>query len=109
MFPDTDGIAGELQGFILRNGEAEPIRNTFGNRCPAIAIKCRGKIEKLTAAQGTEAGVQMVETTVDKLKRNNFSVKMLTEDREDPDVRSLSISTEPIVREAQEIACPLKI
>ena len=96
MFPDTDGIAGEAQGFIFWDGETELVRNTFGNRCLGIDIECRGEIEELAAAQGTEAGIQMIEAAVDKFEGNDFSVKTLTKDREDADIRSLSIATEPV-------------
>ncbi len=109
VFPDTDGIAGEFQGFVDRNSEAQLVRNTFCNRCPAITIECRGEIQKLAAAQGAEASIQMVEAAIDEFERNNFSVKMRTEDREDADIRSLSISAEPVFREAQEIPRALKM
>ena len=109
VFLDTDGIAGEFQGFVSRDGEAQLVRNTFCNRCPAIAIECSGKIKKLAAAQGAKASIQMIEAAIDEFERNNFSVKTLTEDREDADIRSLSISAEPVFREAQEIPRAFKM
>ena len=95
-FPTQTALQANCQGFIFRNGKTQLVRNTFCNRCLAIAIKCSGEIEELAAAQGTEAGIQMIEAAVDKFEGNDFSVKMLTEDREDADIRSLSISTEPV-------------
>lgn len=109
VFPDTDGIAGELQGFIFRNRETQLVRNTFCNRRLAIAIKGCGEIEELAAAQGTETGVQMVEAAIDEFERNNFSVKMVAQDREHANIRSLPISAEPVFREAQEIPCSFKV
>ena len=50
MFPDADGIAGELQGFSFRNGETESTGNTFGNGRLAVGIERAWKIEKLSAA-----------------------------------------------------------
>lgn len=96
VLPDTNGIAGELQGVLFWNGETQPVGNPFGDRRLAIAIKRCGEIEELAAAQGAEAGIQMIEPAVNKFEGNDFSVKTLTQDREDADIRALSISTEPV-------------
>ncbi|MDH5348194.1 MAG: hypothetical protein OEW13_09855, partial [Nitrospira sp.] len=74
MFPNADGIAGELQGFIFGNSQTEPIRNAFGNGHLSVRIERFGKIEKFAAAQRTQAGVQVVKTAVDQFEGDDLSV-----------------------------------
>lgn len=108
MFADADGIAGEPQRFILGDGEAEPIGNTVGDGRLAVRIKCGWEIQQLTAIQGTETGIKMVEMIVHKLKGDNLSVKPLTENREGTDIGSLSIAAEPDIRKTQQVSGSFK-
>ena len=103
MFSDADGITGEPQCFILGNGEAKPIGNTVGYSRLAVGIECGWEIQQLTATQGTETGIEMVETIVHQFERDNLLVKPRTENREGMDIRSLSIAAEPDIRKAQEV------
>ena len=108
VFPDTDGIAGKPERLRFRYDKTSGRRNPFGKSLLPIPIEGRGKIQEFTAAQGTQAGVEVIEPAVDQFERNDLPVKPVAERREHTDVRSLSIATEPGIGKTQEVPGPLE-
>ena len=52
VFPDTDGIAGKPESFLLPAPQGDVWKDDpFGNGLLTIAIERRGKYEQFTAAQ----------------------------------------------------------
>ena len=101
MFPDTDGIAGKPERLSFRHHEASGRSDPFGKSLLPIVIEGGREIQEFSAAQGAQAGVEVIESVVDQFEWNDLSVKPVAEHREHTDIRSLSIATEPGVGKSQ--------
>ena len=81
MFSNTDGIAGKPESFSFRRHETSGRSNPFGKSLLPIVIEGRREIEEITATQGAQAGVEVIEPIIDQLERNDFSMKPVAERR----------------------------
>ena len=79
MFPDTDGITGKPERFSFRRHETFGRSDPFDKYLLPIVIEGGREIQEFTAAQGTQAGVEVIESLVDQFERDDLSMKPAAE------------------------------
>src|SRR5262245_27758910 len=109
MFPDTDRIAGKSESLSFRHHETFGGIDSFGKSLLPIVIEGGREIQEFPAAQGAQAGIEVVEPTVNQLQWNDLPVKPIAQHREHTDIRPLSIAPEPGVGKSQEVSCSLEV
>ena len=82
MFPDTNGIAGKPESLSFRRHETSGRSDPFGKSLLPIVIESGREIQEFTAAQGTQASVEVIESLVNQFEWNDLSVKPVAERRE---------------------------
>src|SRR5262249_57492956 len=79
-------------------------RKRGGDRRGPEKIKGGGKVEDLSATQGTKACVEMIKPAVHELDWHDLSAEPLAEDWERSDVRPLTVPAKPSLGEPEQIA-----
>jgi len=103
VFPNTDGIASKSESFRFPHNKASRRSDPFSKNFLPIVIEGGRKIQKLTTAQGAQAGIEVIEPVIYQFKWNNLPMEPVAERREHTDVRSLPIAAEPGVGKSQEV------
>jgi len=65
VFPDRDSIAGKPESLSFRHHETFRRSDPFGKNLLPITIECERKMQEFAAAQGAQAGVEVIEPAVD--------------------------------------------
>src|SRR5262249_40472279 len=105
---DTDSMAGKPECFSFRHHKTSGRSDPFGKNLLPVAIEGGREIQEFPAAQGAQAGIEVIEALVNQFERDDLSVEQVAERRVHTDIRSLSITTEPDLRKSQEVPGPLE-
>ena len=65
VFPDTDGIASKPESLSFRHHKTSGRSNPFGKNFLPVVIEGGRKVQEFTPAQGTQAGIKVIEPVVD--------------------------------------------
>ena len=105
---DADRIAGKPNRFVFRQYD-KPLflRDPLRDRGQAIGIEGGRKVQQLSAAERTKAGIQVVEPAVDEFERNDLTLKDFAQ-LETTGCPTLAISAEPYVRKSKRSPAPSK-
>ena len=81
VFPDTDGIAGKPESLRFRHHKTFGRSNPFGKNFLPVVIEGGRKVQEFTAAQGTQAGIKVIEPIIDQFEWNDLSMEPVAERR----------------------------
>src|SRR5438309_8501146 len=94
MLPNRNRIAGKPHGFLFPHGNKPRFLQSFVDGPLPVAIKCRRKPQQLAAGQRTKACIEMIETQIDELHRDNLAVYETRDVFVGANIRALAVPSE---------------